>query len=112
MTEPEIDPEKMEEHDEDGDSPLPVVKEDQTEMDPVAQQEHELDEFRENISNLHNLADQVKEVGQATSEELKRKAQDAENEELEQQYLYLADTARKAYRRVEHGDSNIVRNGL
>lgn len=82
------------------------------EVDPVKMQEDELDEYRKNIKSLHDMADQVKHVGQNTSKYLAEQAEEAETEELKSEYLQLADAARLAYRRIQHGDNTIVRGGM
>ena len=85
---------------------------DEMEMDPAAAQEQEIEQLRETITGLHDMADRVKNVGRDLSENLKEKAGEAESDELQREYMILAESARLAYRRIEHGDNTIVRNGL
>lgn len=75
-------------------------------------QEEELEEFEEHIVELHDMLDSVKQVSQQLSTEIQERAQNIEGERAQQEYMMLANTAMKAYNRVENGDSNLVRNGL
>ena len=81
-------------------------------QDPRVTEQQEIEQIRQNIESLHDMADRVKLVGKNTSEELSKRAEEAESEELKQEYNFLANTARQAYRRIEHGDNTIVRNGI
>lgn len=82
------------------------------EEDPRAIQEREIEDYEQDISRLHDLAEQVKETGETLSEKLLERANEVDDQEMSQEYQRLANAARLAYRRVEHGDNTIVRGGL